>query len=200
MPEKPICKIPGCGKPVRYKRMCRLHYGRWVRTGDPGPLLPKKIQTPRGAPMAFVEKLIASDWPDECVRWPFNCYPDGRGQVYFRGKVRPAARVVCILAHGEPPGPDMHAAHDCGKGHEACVNPGHLEWKTRSGNAQDTIRHGTSRRGDHGGAKKLDEATVRAIRSRLASGESGSSIARRYGIHRATVSDIKLRRLWAWVD
>lgn len=43
---------------------------------------------------------------------------------------------------------------------------------------------------------KISEEDARDIRAALASGETGRSIAARYGIHTATVSDIKHGRIW----
>ena len=42
----------------------------------------------------------------------------------------------------------------------------------------------------------LDERTVLIIRERLAGGEVGKALAEEYGIHKATISDIKLRKIW----
>lgn len=44
---------------------------------------------------------------------------------------------------------------------------------------------------------KVTAETAAEIRSRLASGELGKDLAREYGIHKATISDIKLRKIWA---
>jgi hypothetical protein len=42
----------------------------------------------------------------------------------------------------------------------------------------------------------LTAETVLAIRRRLASGAQGKDLATEYGIHKATISDIKLRKIW----
>lgn len=43
---------------------------------------------------------------------------------------------------------------------------------------------------------KINQAVADQIRSRLANGETGRALAREFGIHFATVSDIKLRKIW----
>ena len=53
-----------------------------------------------------------------------------------------------------------------------------------------------ARRERRNGAKITAE-DARAIKARLAAGETGVSIAARYGIHKATVSDIKCGKIWA---
>jgi predicted DNA binding CopG/RHH family protein len=44
---------------------------------------------------------------------------------------------------------------------------------------------------------RLSEDDVRTIRKRLAKGEMGKALAEEYGVHKATISDIKLRKRWA---
>lgn len=46
------------------------------------------------------------------------------------------------------------------------------------------------------GAKVTAEIAIE-IRRRLASGELGKDLAQEYGLHKATISDIKLRKIWA---
>lgn len=53
------------------------------------------------------------------------------------------------------------------------------------------------RRGEQNNLAKLTQAQVDSIRSRLAAGEKGRSIAAEFGISPATVSAIKVRRIWA---
>jgi transposase len=44
---------------------------------------------------------------------------------------------------------------------------------------------------------KVTQAIAEEIRRRLANGELGKDLAAEFGIHKATVSDIKLRKIWA---
>lgn len=43
----------------------------------------------------------------------------------------------------------------------------------------------------------LTAEMVLEIRSRLANGEQGKLLAEEFGVHKATISDIKLRKIWA---
>lgn len=43
---------------------------------------------------------------------------------------------------------------------------------------------------------RLDQATADEIRRRLASGERGVKLAAEYGVHKATISDIKRNKIW----
>lgn len=44
---------------------------------------------------------------------------------------------------------------------------------------------------------KVTQAIAEKIRRRLSNGELGKDLAVEYGIHKATISDIKLRKIWA---
>jgi len=44
---------------------------------------------------------------------------------------------------------------------------------------------------------KVTQEIAETIRTRIAAGEQGKDLAIEYGIHKATVSDIKLRKIWA---
>lgn len=144
MPEKGrvrgVCSIPECGKPHFIKGYCQMHMARWRRHGD--PLFTKT--SPEGAGLALLESLVGHRG-DACIEWPFSRNRHGYGQTYYCGEVMGAHRVMCILDHGEPPSPSHHAAHSCGKGKDACINPSHLRWATAQENIDDKFsRHGWS--------------------------------------------------------
>jgi hypothetical protein len=73
------------------------------------------------------------------------------------GHFERATRVMCKLAHGPAPTPKHHAAHSCGKGHEACINPKHLRWATPRENAADAKLHGTFKPPPSGGKPWSEE-------------------------------------------
>lgn len=47
---------------------------------------------------------------------------------------------------------------------------------------------------------KLTESQVRQIKQRLASGETGKSLASVFGVNEQSISDIKLGRSWRWLQ
>lgn len=158
------CAVDGCKRPHKGHGLCRVHLMRLKNHGDVQAALP------------IVEKG-ASDWlkahvafvGDECLTWPFARNQNGAGSVTrtvvggSRGNMS-ASRAMCILAHGPPPAGRSMAAHNCGKGHEACVNPRHLRWATQLENAADTLIHGTRRTLGHNGRRALTQMQIKAVR------------------------------------
>lgn len=74
-----------------------------------------------------------------------------------------------------------------------------LRWDTQKRNIADKVAHGTHQAGERHGCHKLTEIQVREIRRRRASGESGISLAREFGVWNGTISAIVHRRLWSHV-
>lgn len=126
---------------------------------------------------------------DGCLTWPFGLRSNGYGSMGYEGKIFYAHRMMCKLAHGEPPTPDHEAAHSCGKGHLACVHPQHLSWKTASENHLDRRRHGThvtSTSGSWGKISAADKMEILALKGKLPQ----RVIAAKFGVHFETISRI----------
>lgn len=186
-----VCSVDGCNgtKQVR-KGLCSMHYSRMRRNGTVEYISTK---APIGVSMDFLTSH-AADQVDTCLKWPFGEYVRGYGQVYFRGSPHYAHRVMCILAHGEPPN-GMWALHSCGKGHEGCVNPKHLYWGTKADNIADAQRHGAILNGEASPHAVLTEEQI--IEIRLLRGKMTQlEIAARYGIKQQHVSQIQLEKRW----
>jgi hypothetical protein len=95
----------------------------------------------KGAAVAWL-RAHAAHQGDECLTWPFSRIGKGYGSFGYLRKQLYAHRFMCELVHGPAPSPQHQAAHSCGKGHEGCVNPRHLSWKTNSENQLDRSAHG----------------------------------------------------------
>lgn len=192
MATRGLCAVDGCGKPHYGASYCRNHHHRWKKHSSPvaGP-------TANGEPLRWLQSKV--DWPtDECLIWPFarragNLAP--YGVLNFAGRREYAHRLMCIMAHGEPPPERPEAAHSCGNGHGGCVNPRHLRWDDKAGNAADRAKHGTENIGERNGQAKLTAVQVREIRA-LERREPQRVTAARFGISRQTVSDIRIGRRW----
>lgn len=110
-----------------------------------------------------------------------------------------AARAMCLIAHGEPKGPKMDASHSCGKAHEGCLNPNHLEWKTHKDNMADRHKHGTHYLGQQNPRSVLTDRQVADIKARLLAGAVGNQIAKEYGVTRGAIYHITSGRRWSHV-
>ncbi len=128
---------------------------------------------------------------DDCLKWPFSRDSHGYGQLGHEGKVFKAHRKLCELKHGPAPSPDHEAAHSCGRGHQGCINPNHLSWKTRSANQQDR----TDSYGAGAPRHKLTEEDVFEIR-KLFETETNLTIATRFDVTPGLISKIKNGKLW----
>lgn len=188
-----ICGLEGCGRPAKKRGHCETHYQRLRIHGD------VTVMKRRGN-----RELM--DWilqhkthkGDDCLIWPFTRSTDGRGQITVGGKNRKAPRIMCEVAHGAPPTPEHQAAHSCGKGHTGCISPDHLSWKTRVENEADKMIHGTRPLGVDAWNAKLTADDVQEIRRRSKS-ERCSDLAKEFGVHPGTISQLKRGITWEWL-
>jgi hypothetical protein len=148
--------------------------------------------------MRFIREVVLCYDGDECLAWPFS-KGRGYGMVWVDGRMVVASRYICELAHGAPPTPEHEAAHSCGKGHEACVTKGHLDWKTPAQNQADRVIHGTHDRGERNANSKITEAEAREILA-LKGVEPPCKIANRLRVSPHTVSKIHSGHSWAWLS
>lgn len=187
-----ICSIDGCGNEHKARGLCNAHYHRMKYHGTP-----TAGRAAVGRPMEWLRAHI-NHQDDECLIWPFARMGDGTAEVRYHKKGTHAARVMCILAHGQPTTSRLHAAHNCGKGHMGCVNPKHLRWATVVENHADKVCHGTAQRGEKQWAARLTRDDVRQIR-RLSISMSHQDIADLFGIDQSHATNIINRKAWAWL-
>jgi len=95
-----------------------------------------------GASFQWLKDLVGHTG-DDCIIWPFSRTWNGYGHLGINGVLQKAHRIMCFLAHGNPPEPKYVAAHSCNNGHLGCVNPRHLSWKTPRQNLLDRRAAGT---------------------------------------------------------
>lgn len=122
---------------------------------------------------------------DDCLKWPFSCAHSGYGRIGYLGHMWPAHRLMCVLAHGEPPTLKHVAAHECGNGHLGCVNPRHITWKTPRENQLDRKIQGRPE-GGKGSRTTLSRETIDEIRQSRGR-ETIPEIAARLGVGRGTI-------------
>jgi hypothetical protein len=177
--------------------MCKAHYNRWLKHGDPQH--GGALRTKNGAGLDWVKRNTGFDGED-CLLWPFARDDAGRGKIHLNGKSTSASRVMCELVRGPAPSQDHHAAHRCGNGHLGCVNPGHLRWATPKENADDKFIHGTQVIGQRCNSAKLDDADAAEILRLKGSGIKQQELADKFGVHQTTISDIWSGRRRSWME
>jgi hypothetical protein len=131
---------------------------------------------------------------DECLPWPYGRNNNGYGLAVIGGVQKTASRWMCLLAHGEPSPPRIHAAHNCGN--PQCVNPRHLRWASHAENMADKVRHGTLNRGERNGKTHLSEDDVRAIR---AAPPDLAPLMARYGLTKGGLCKIRTGKRWGHI-
>lgn len=179
------CSVEGCDRKRSARGLCQKHYARLLRHGDASVV--------EAAPSPARDWLLAhvDHVGEDCLPWPFARLSNGYGAL--RGTT--ASRAMCGLAHGPAPTREHEAAHSCGKGHEACVNPRHLRWATPLENARDQEMHGTVVWGEAAPNAKLTEKAVLLMR-RLGANYSATEIGEAFGVSRQTAGDVIARRRW----
>lgn len=132
---------------------------------------------------------------DNCLTWPFSIDPqNGYGRLGYLGKMYWAHRLMCELAHGVPTTTKHEVAHSCGRGHEGCVNPRHLSWKTRSENQRERRLHGTHGKGD-GPRCRLTPEQASEIRQ-LRGIKTQAELAAIYGVSWQNIGMIQRGETW----
>jgi len=197
-----ICGVEGCGKRVHAHGYCGKHAAKFKAYGD--PTAGRDGPSP-GEPLRWIQENTSYQG-DDCLVWPYEKGRYGYGTVRHLGKKRVASRVMCEFAHGMPPDERMEAAHSCGNGHLACMNPRHLRWATKEENCADVKKHGrhvrANERRSSATARKSNALTVddvRAIRA-LVKTMMAKDVAAMFGIGETTVSKIKTGKRWGCVE
>jgi hypothetical protein len=191
--EVKSCSVEICNNPAFARGYCGAHYQRMRRHGDP-----LAGGTWSGDPMWFIHEVALHHTGDECLTWPFSTN-NGYGQIRIDGTMVLATRYVCELVNGPPPTPEHHAAHSCGKGHESCISPIHLDWKTPAENKADELLHGTRNRGERNGQAKITEPEAREILA-LQGKETRRYLSERFGVSPRTILQIHKGERWGWLS
>lgn len=136
--------------------MCKLHYNRWKRHGDP-----LAGRTKNGSIPLFIE-AAKSYAGDDCLIWPFATVK-GYACARIDQKTEYVCQIICEHAHGAPPEGKPWALHSCDNGHLGCIAPKHLHWGDAKDNGAEMAKRGRSCKGmsNHDrkylGARKVED-------------------------------------------
>ena len=186
------CAVEHCDRRQYAGEFCFTHYHRNKKYGDPnaGTTSPGAIHAWLNDHKDYAEK-------GACLLWPFSRRPGYYSVKLPSGQYTKAHRIMCFLAHGEPPD-GAFAIHSCGN--KSCVNPNHLRWGTPAENTADAKKHGTLRFGSKCRQARLCEADVITIRERWANGETLDQLAKNFPATRSAIWMAATRRTWRHVN
>lgn len=133
------------------------------------------------------------DQTDQAGCWPWlgATNGQGRGRLWFDGRMQYAYRVSVELTAGAPLGADVLACHTCDN--PICVNPGHIFAGSHANNSQDASSKGRFRPNPATG-ETHHEATLsadlirQAVSEYLSGDETQAEVASRYGVTQSAVS------------
>jgi len=149
----------------------------------------------------LTEKNIRNFWKkvkaaDEASCWNWTASKrNGYGAIKINGKMRPSHRVSWIIHNGKIP-KGLHVLHRCDN--PVCCNPNHLFLGTHAENMKDRDEKGrvAHNRGEKNGRAKLTKEAVIEIFYDI---DTNVKIAKKHGISRYTVRDIKNYKRWQHV-
>jgi len=135
----------------------------------------------------------------ECIFWIGARDKDGYGKFVTgrHGQQKHHRPHRWFWEHLNGPLGDLVLRHRCDN--PRCVNPEHLQPGTQKENVGDAIERGRFTMGERNGFAHLNEAVVRDIRRRVASGERQVDVARSLGISTTVVWLVVRRRSWKHV-
>jgi hypothetical protein len=142
--------------------------------------------------------LIRGDFPDACITG--NGIPDKDGYIRFNigskteRKRYQLHRLVFRAFVGGVHSKQV-VMHTCDN--PSCINPKHLRVGSHDDNMRDMVEKRRHEWGSDHYNSKLTEQQVREIR---ASDEQHKTLAKRYGVSRPTVTNIRARRIWSHLE
>lgn len=122
------CRIDGCERAAFVRKMCRTHYHRWHRHGDPEKLLHPVNLSPEER---FWPRVKAT--PEGCWEWQGNRNNVGYGLFKLNRRYVVAHRFAYEAMISEIPD-GLEIDHLCRN--RACVNPYHMDPVTHRVNMQ----------------------------------------------------------------
>lgn len=143
--------------------------------------------------LSLAERVVQGSIPEPnsgCWLWNRGGTSDGYGKTHYAGRGILAHRASWIAFKGSVPA-GLHVLHRCDT--RCCVNPDHLFVGTNSDNVADMVAKGRqwTPKGSRNPYAKLTEESIPLIR---ASGETGKTLAARFGVSVRTIRGIRCGR------
>lgn len=164
------CSIDGCEIKAEARRLCKKHYTRWRRHGDPQ----KTILNMKPVTWEYMLSCSKENKSTGCVEWQKGI-SSGYGRINDDGKHTRTHRVAYELNNGPIPD-DMYVCHTCDN--RSCINQEHLFLGTHNDNMRDMSTKGRTK------TKHLNDEDVAAIKN---SNGTHSEIANSLGFSYSTV-------------
>lgn len=144
---------------------------------------------------SFYNKTVRNE--NGCWHW-IGASSGRYGLMQFMGRLR-GAHVVSYTIHiGEVP-KGKYVLHTCDNG--MCVNPEHLFLGTQQVNMADKVLKGRQAVGSNIGIAKLDDISVKEIKSLLATDiYTLTDLADKYMVSRKTIANIRDGKIWRHVN
>jgi len=120
----------------------------------------------------------------------------GYGAVSLDGKKVPIHVLILTVFIGPRP-LNAHCCHADGNRTNNAVD--NLRWGTAAENGRDRVRHGTSAKGSKHPFAILSEADVLFIVKKRKAGFTQKSLAEKFGVNPATISDINRGATWSHI-
>lgn len=92
----------------------------------------------------------------------------------------------------------MFVLHGCDN--PACVNPDHLHLGTQFENMRERSARGRAPVAENNNKTKLTRDEVAEIKAAIRAGISERALARKHGVARNAIRNIRFGRSWAYVD
>lgn len=183
------CSILGCSDNVNARQMCKRHYSRWIRTGDPENLTNVRQET---IEERFWRNVKTTENPDECWVWTASKPRGGYGAFTFLGTYWMAHRYSWVLHNPDQLLGDKKVLHRCDN--PPCCNPNHLFLGTTQDNSDDMVAKKRHVFAEGHPMAKLNWDKVHYVRT--VQGKTQKEIAEIVGVTQAVVSKIQLGVIW----
>lgn len=184
------CSLDACDRPRYARELCRMHYVRFVKHGDP-------VAVAAHSPVTFTvaDRLAKrSRREGECL--VFTGPRDRCGYGFLTvGNRKQGTHRLSYREHVGPIPDGMVVRHKCDNA--PCMEPSHLELGSHAENQRDKVVRFRSTSGEKNPSAVLTAKTAVEIYRRIAAGETVASLAGEYGVGTSTIGRIRRRESWA---